>query len=176
MSRPSDRIEELISTLNLNINSFSKECGYSSSATIWRIINDNKKPSKPTLDKICNRFPQVNREWLMTGLGNMLNTPAQSSDDLTLSASLVLIGLKPLMPDLNELNKHMKTLQDFATHYNHVKTFVNDFEQTWLKSLNELEEVKNDIKNINAAITTMKLVKGYEVIKKEQRKSNGNSQ
>ena len=92
MSTPAQRIDLLINALNLNINSFSKECGYPTSATIWRLINEGAKPSNPTLNKICNRFPQVNREWLMTGYGSMFTK--QQDDDLTVTAKQVIDKLE----------------------------------------------------------------------------------
>jgi len=101
MSSPAQRINTLIKSLNLNINSFSKECGYPSSATIWRLINEGAKPSTPTLNKICNRFPQVNREWLMTGYGSMYLGSTALEDDLTVTAKQVIDKLE------NEI-KHLK--------------------------------------------------------------------
>ena len=92
MSTPAQRIDLLINALNLNINSFSKECGYPTSATIWRLINEGAKPSNPTLNKICNRFPQVNREWLMTGFGSMFTK--KQDDDLTVTAKQVIDKLE----------------------------------------------------------------------------------
>jgi hypothetical protein len=91
MNHPSERLSELINSLSLNINSFSSECGYPSSATIWRIIEQKKKPSNPTINKICNRFPQVNREWLLTGYGEMFTSQkTEYSEDLTVTAKQVI--------------------------------------------------------------------------------------
>ena len=110
MSTPAQRIDSLINALNLNINSFSKECGYPTSATIWRLINEGAKPSAPTLNKICNRFPQVNREWLMTGYGNMFTT--QENDDLTVTAKQVIDTLKK---DTNSLKSELEDLKKQLT-------------------------------------------------------------
>ena len=107
MSTPAQRIDLLINALNLNINSFSKECGYPTSATIWRLINEGAKPSNPTLNKICNRFPQVNREWLMTGHGSMFTT--QENDDLTVTAKQVIDNLKE---NTESLKNEIKVLKD----------------------------------------------------------------
>jgi len=107
MSTPAQRIDLLINALNLNINSFSKECGYPTSATIWRLINEGAKPSNPTLNKICNRFPQVNREWLMTGFGLMFNK--QENDDLTVTAKQVIDNLKE---NTESLKNEIKVLKD----------------------------------------------------------------
>ena len=135
MYTPSQRIKELIEALNLNINSFSKECGYPSSATIWRLINDGAKPSSTTLNKICNRFPQVNREWLMTGLGSMFNTPALNEDDLTLTAKQVLDRLLPIMPDKNLVDTAMATLRDFLKDYAEMKQYASHFQEQWQKGV-----------------------------------------
>ena len=107
MSTPAQRIDSLINALNLNINSFSKECGYPTSATIWRLINEGAKPSNPTLNKICNRFPQVNREWLMTGYGSMFTK--QQDDDLTVTAKQVI---DKLQENTESLKNEIKDLKD----------------------------------------------------------------
>jgi len=123
MSHPSERLSLLINTLSLNVNSFATECGYSSSTTIWRIINDNKKPSKPTLDKICARFKNVNKEWLLTGQGTMFNTASTSSDDLTVTAKQVLDKLEPILKEdfqklaiqINEIHKKIHSIEYITT-------------------------------------------------------------
>lgn len=184
MSIPSQRIKELIEALNLNINSFSKECGYPSSATIWRLINDGAKPSSTTLNKICNRFPQVNREWLMTGLGSMFNTPALNEDDLTLTAKQVLDKILPLMPDLTLLKSGMESLRAFMKDYAEIKKYAAYFQEQWQKAekdsakyYSKMEELQEDLTNIKDKITTITMMKGFEFIQDEEQKktkSNGN--
>ena len=137
MAHPAQRLKQLIDALGMNINSFSKECGYPSSATIWRIVDDNKKPSTPTLDKICNRFPQVNREWLLTGLGNMFTTTTTSSDDLTVTAKQVLDKLEPILKE---------DFQKLANQINqiHEKIYSIEFLNT-LDYINSKKKKKNNI-------------------------------
>lgn len=180
MQSTAQRIKELIEALSMTIYSFSNECGYVGASTIWNIIDKNKKPNKNTIDKICDRFPQVNREWLITGHGLMfIKTSANYDEELTVTAKQVLDRLQPLIPDLRLIEKATKTMNDFIDNYNHVKEFVNDFEATWQKSLNELEQVKKDIENIDAKITTITMMKGYEILEedeKKQREKNGNGE
>ena len=122
MSHPSERLSLLINTLSLNVNSFSTECGYSSSTTIWRIINDNKKPSKPTIDKICARFKNVNKEWLLTGQGSMFFNK-ESFDDLTVTAKQVIDKLEPILKEdfqklasqINEIHKKIHSIEYIRT-------------------------------------------------------------
>ena len=156
MKHPSQRLKQLIDSLGMNINSFSKECGYPSSATIWRIIDDNKKPSSPTLDKICSRFPQVNREWLMTGLGNMLNTTAQSNDDLTLTASQVINKLLPLIPNKESVEKVHQTIKN-------VEVFFKEF-----------FVLKNEIQEIKKTLSSIEFIEALQAIERKRKKeSNG---
>jgi hypothetical protein len=177
MKHPSERLEELIQALGHNLNSFSMECGYVNSTTIWSIIAKKKKPTTPTLNKICKAFPNVNRRWLISGNESMfIDEPIHNSEELTVTAKQVLDKIVPLIPSQDIILQATQTLNDFINNYNHVKEFVKDFEATWKHSLNELEEVKKDIKNINAKITTMQLVTGYEAIKKEQKEKNRNGQ
>jgi hypothetical protein len=174
------RIKKLIEALSMTIYSFSNECGYVGASTIWNIIDKNKKPNKNTIDKICDRFPQVNREWLITGYGSMfIKTSAKEDEELTVTAKQVLDRLQPLIPDFSLIEKATQTMNDFINNYNHVKEFVNNFEATWQKSLIELEKVKKDIENIDAKITTITMMKGYEILEEDEKKlreKNGNGE
>ena len=136
MSTPAQRIDLLINALNLNINSFSKECGYPTSATIWRLINEGAKPSTPTLNKICNRFPQVNREWLMTGYGSMFTT--QENDDLTVTAKQVI----------DKLQANTESLK------------------------NEIQDLKEQLKFINASLLGIETTLGIEMKEKTIKNKN----
>ena len=171
MKSTAQRIKELIEALSMTIYSFSNECGYVGASTIWNIIDKNKKPNKNTIDKICDRFPQVNREWLITGHGSMfVKTSSKEDEELTVTAKQILDRLQPLMPDISLLKEYMSTLQEFTQNYSHVKKFVNDFEVTWQKSSNELEQVQKDIENIDAKITTITMMKGYEILEEDEKK------
>lgn len=159
MKHPSERLEELINALGHNLNSFSMECGYQNATTIWSIIAKKKKPSTPTLNKICNAFPNINRRWIISGNESMfIDKPKEPTEELTVTAKQIIDYLKPIIPDPNT---------------------VLNIEQTMVEvkeSLKQTLQIKKDIANINAKITTMQLVTGYEAIKKEQKEKNGNGQ
>ena len=155
MSHPSERLSLLINTLSLNVNSFSTECGYSSSTTIWRIINDNKKPSKPTLDKICARFKNVNKEWLLTGQGSMFFNK-ESFDDLTVTAKQVLDKLLPLALPIELIHNLEKTMIK-------VEGFLNKFEQT-----------QKEIEAIHEKITSIEFLEALKLIREKKKEKNGN--
>ena len=138
MSTPAERIKNLINSLNLNVNSFSKECGYNTPSTIWALIKRDQSPTKPTLDKICNRFPQVNREWLMTGFGSMFIK--QQDDDLTVTAKQVIDKLEPKFTTT-------ETVKAFFEEFAEVKQQMAEIH----KKLNSIEfiEALKMIKSIN---------------------------
>ena len=156
MAHPAQRLKQLIDSLGMNINSFSKECSYPTSATIWRIIDDNKKPSTPTINKICNRFTQVNREWLLTGLGTMFSTASAPSDDLTVTANQIIKYYDPKIPSLGTIQNLEKTMFK-------VEKFLSQFEQT-----------QKEIEDIHDKITSIEFLDALKLIKVKKKEKNGN--
>ena len=112
MSTHAERLEILINNLNLNPRSFSIELGYSRADSIYAIFKRNSKISNSLLNKICNRFPQVNREWLMTGYGSMFTK--QENEDLTVTAKQVIDNLKEntesLKNEIKDLKEQLKLI------------------------------------------------------------------
>ena len=165
MNHPSERLSELINSLSLNINSFSNECGYPSSATIWRIIEQKKKPSNPTINKICNRFTQVNREWLLTGYGEMfVNQQTDYSEDLTVTAKQVIDTIVPKMLKVGLVEK--------------AESLISKLEGT----LSRFELISQNIiivserlTSIEKQIKSMERMQAVEIIKeaKKKRKNGG---
>ena len=144
MSTPAQRIDSLINALNLNINSFSKECGYPTSATIWRLINEGAKPSNPTLNKICNRFPQVNREWLMTGFGTMFTK--QQDDDLTVTAKQVIDKLEPKFTTTETVKAFFKEFAEVKNQMAEIHEKLNSIE--FIEALKMIKSIQEKDKNI----------------------------
>ena len=123
MSNPSQRLESLIGKLNLNTRSFAIELGYSRADSIYAIFKRNSKISNTLLNKISNRFPQVNKDWLLTGHGTMFTTTTASSDDLTVTAKQVLDKLEPILKEdfqklanqINEIHKKIHSIEYIRT-------------------------------------------------------------
>ena len=145
MSRPSERIKNLINSLNLNVNSFSKECGYNTPSTIWAIIKRDQSPTNPTLDKICNRFPQVNREWLMTGYGSMFIE--QENEDLTVTACQVIENLKPLFPKPEMVELVFKEFAVVKQQMSEIHKKLNSIE--FIEALKMIKSLNKDKNTIN---------------------------
>lgn len=71
MLKASIRLKEFIDDLGLSIDGFRVQCGIKSSATMAGIIHDGKRPSDKTLQKIIKRYPQLSKDWIETGVGEM---------------------------------------------------------------------------------------------------------
>lgn len=77
-----DRILKFISVKGITVQVFEKESGLSNGAVSK--MGDNTRRS--TIDKISNAFPDINRDWLLTGNGEMLKPDRR---DLSPNARLV---------------------------------------------------------------------------------------
>lgn len=66
-----ERIKLIMEQEGYNKNSFSATIGLSNNVTITRLINEERKPSRMTCEKIAQRFPQYNPNWILTGEGDM---------------------------------------------------------------------------------------------------------
>ena len=83
-SPQSKRLNEFIELTGMSINEFGKQCSLPSPNTIHRIAKDGFPPSFKVLDKIINRFPQLNHDWVVLGYGEMIvkgiqNQPASAA-------------------------------------------------------------------------------------------------
>lgn len=65
-----DRIDELIKDLGLSKNQFSLEIG-TSSAMISKITKNKVNFGVDIMQKIINRYPDINSNWLLTGVGEI---------------------------------------------------------------------------------------------------------
>ena len=52
-----------------------------SRATISHILTGRNKPSIDILDKILNKYPNINLNWLVSGMGNISNILKDTSVD-----------------------------------------------------------------------------------------------
>lgn len=63
-----ERILQFIDYLNIPVSEFERSCNLSNGAVSK--MGDNTRRS--TLNKICNTYPQLNIDWLLTGKGDMV--------------------------------------------------------------------------------------------------------
>jgi phage repressor protein C with HTH and peptisase S24 domain len=97
-------LRELINALHTNVSQFEKEINVGSSA-ISKAIKRNSKLTMDVITKILSRYPDVNKEWLLTGEGSMFT-----------SGEVKLAKPKQVIP----LGKHAHTnlkLEEYAAAY-----------------------------------------------------------
>lgn len=72
-----DRLKEFISSLNITNQKFEIECGLSNGY----IANMRKGVGDDALERISNRYPELNKSWLLTGEGEMLKSGSSTADN-----------------------------------------------------------------------------------------------
>lgn len=77
----SDRISLIVEYSGKNLSEFSRLVGFKTPQTVRELIKGNtKRVSDSVESKILSAFPQINREWLLTGEGEMLRDLAESKE------------------------------------------------------------------------------------------------
>lgn len=66
-----DRLQQVINYYGLSVSKFSTEIGISKS-TIHKILTSNTSIQSNNLQKLAEKFPDINLHWLITGRGQML--------------------------------------------------------------------------------------------------------
>jgi transcriptional regulator with XRE-family HTH domain len=67
-----ERIEKIIETEQLSASKFADALGVQRS-NISHILNGRNKPSLELVNKILDRFPAINADWLLLGKGDMVS-------------------------------------------------------------------------------------------------------
>lgn len=83
------RIKDLIIQLELNQTSFAESIGVSQNA-IFKTISGQTTPRFSLIDTILKTYPNINRDWLLEGKGEMFNTstPQSAPEDRYLQVHL----------------------------------------------------------------------------------------
>lgn len=75
-----DRIRQIMETKHLNQQSFASLIGIST-ASLSSIYSDRTKPTLNTVAAIKKTFPEVNTDWLLSGVGSMINSNVVDNSD-----------------------------------------------------------------------------------------------
>lgn len=69
-----DRIETLANYFNLSIKAMAEMCGYDRPQAFYDVQKGKTKEISPSMaNKIISAFPEINKVFLLTGEGEMLN-------------------------------------------------------------------------------------------------------
>lgn len=99
-----DRINAFIQHKKISVRAFEMRCGFSN-GYLRQLRNS------PTVDKmemILSAFPEINREWLTTGEGEMLNQSAQTTEQQGDNFSRRII--ETLMAHIDQLKEQLQTM------------------------------------------------------------------
>lgn len=68
----SERIKKVIEWSKMTTNEFSASLGFERAMNLYNILNGKTGISVKLCNRICNKYQQINYEWLLKGEGNML--------------------------------------------------------------------------------------------------------
>lgn len=147
MNTLQDRLKQFITSLDLSVLAFENECGMAQ-GTVNKMTN---KSRQRTLEKIRKHYPQLNMEWLQTGMGEMLKQLPEVDVDLNL-----------------KLGNHSQLALRDITNIGDAKTQIIILQER-IKSLNkelkttqsELEEKDKRINELNASLERERKMNDY---------------
>lgn len=145
MNTLQDRLKQFITSLDLSVLAFENECGMAQ-GTVNKMTDNSRQR---TLEKIRKHYPQLNMEWLKTGVGEMLNQLPSVDIDLDL-----------------KLGGHSQFAMRDITNIGDAKTQIVILQER-IKSLEkELGEKNKRIDELNASLERERKMNDYLMDKK----------
>ncbi|MDA7777954.1 helix-turn-helix domain-containing protein [Flavobacteriaceae bacterium] len=74
------RIQEILNYSGLRRNTLAKTLGYTNSAIFYQIEVGRNGISSNLANRICEKFPEINHNWILTGKGQMLKSSEVNFD------------------------------------------------------------------------------------------------
>ena len=111
-----DRIQKIIDEENMTPSRFADEVGLNRPA-VSHILNGRNNPGLEALQRIINRFPNINATWLITGKGNMYDKP----DNSGVKAPTLFDENPVFQPDVQDKQEYAREMSP-KTPQNVVKT------------------------------------------------------
>lgn len=103
----SERIEELLKYSGKNVSEFSRFVGFKTPQAVRELIKGNTKSlSDDAKSKLLIAFPNLNKEWLLNGMGQMIATPQ------TKPSLIDIKDVEDSFNDSNVLNKFLEIIRD----------------------------------------------------------------
>ena len=141
------RIKEFLKLTGLTHTEFGRQCGFKSARTMQAICTNGHVPTEKALTKIVMRFPQLNYDWVLMGIGNMVNKsfvkgPTPDSLQKSTGSSFTQINKKLAANDLavNELGV------DIAAIIKNTEHNLLIYTQTMAMLTNKVEQMAITIK------------------------------
>lgn len=96
------RIKAFVEEMKITPTEFGRECGFKSPRTMQAICSDGHAPTTKALTKIVERFPHLNYDWVLLGIGEMINVGFKKNSS---AASIN----KSTGSGFNQINKKLAT-------------------------------------------------------------------
>lgn len=77
-----ERLERVIDWSNMSTHSFAMHIGLTRSENLYHIKKGNYGISHDLADRIVAHFPEIDRTWLLTGVGNMLKSHKDNGEHI----------------------------------------------------------------------------------------------
>ena len=175
------RIQQIISSNQLTISSFSRKIGLINGVTISKIINQKRKPSAKTIGRIINALPDINYDWLINGEGEMLKEnknkiQSVNNDELTVTSKQVIDFISTDIKDYID-NRVGKNTEKLNLNYLNIKevilseinTLIKDSHNNTIKRMKKLyqpmgiENILNQVDQMKqkSIITTNNFIKAH---------------
>lgn len=68
------RIQKILNYSEMRKNTLAKTLGYTNSAIFYQIEVGRNGISSNLANRICEKFPEINHNWILTGKGQMLTS------------------------------------------------------------------------------------------------------
>jgi hypothetical protein len=146
ISAQSSRLKQFIEHTGMTVSQFGKQCGFASASTLHNVIAVGKTPSQKVLEKIINRFPQLNYDWVVLGYGEMIvkgfdNKPV-SADSLQKSTQASFGTIQQSMSSHDfSLNELAKSVEKAITRVDTMSQFVIQAAKSSLEKQELLEKL-----------------------------------
>lgn len=149
MDELNKRIVEIMVRFNHSKSSLALELGVSL-PLITHITTGRNKPGIELLQRVLQRFPDINPIWLLLGEGEMQKEPEKAID--TTPVLLKLSNLNLLISNALEVNQTMlayhKLLLDEVLHLQEMSIQITHSTQDLEKLQNQLESIKDEVRNL----------------------------
>ena len=149
MDELNKRIVEIMVRFNHSKSSLALGLGVSL-PLITHITTGRNKPGIELLQRVLQRFPDINPIWLLLGEGEMQKEPEKAID--TTPVLLKLSNLNLLISNALDVNQTMlayhKLLLDEVLHLQEMSIQITHSTQDLEKLQNQLESIKEEVRNL----------------------------
>ena len=164
ISPQAERLIKFISRTGMNHTEFGRECGFKSTRTLQSIHTDGKAPSLKVLNKIVQHFPMLNYDWVLMGVGEMINAgfeknSSSNSTGKSQKASFGVINKKLTIQDLavNELGldvtRIIKNTETNMLVYTQTMAYQGNKIDEMVTVLNKLKEQQTEMQKYQLEAT-----------------------